>query len=862
MSDQQIARLVNDWPGKSFPKEHPALWHMLDVGAVACRLLDLRPICGSAEDLVLAFFVTLHDLGKISSSFRALLRKGRPQNWRHWEHSAAILRSHDALLADILGGTESVRQVFYEAAAGHHGGPRERPTASYRKQQMQDIGKAALTDAAQAIRILADLFPILSLDGVDDETAIQLSWHLNGLVVQSDWIGSNPEWFPAADPEIPVPAYWLRAKELAKKAVSETGIGAAVPVRTHLPRFLPLGGRPRPMQTEVQSCALPDGPVLGVIEDSTGAGKTEAALILASRMMQANKADGLFFALPTMATANAMLPRLEAVAQDLFVGAPTLGLSHGRARLSSRFRKIKGDGSANPESGPHCTSWLADDRRRILLSDIGVGTIDQALFAVLPTRFNALRLRALSRKVLIVDEAHSYDPYMEAQLKRLLSFQARLGGSAIVLTATLPNRMKTGFVTSFQQGLAPPRPSRGTRRSKPAEPPAEPSPYPALTISGLTEELTAVNPATSTVRRVEVSRVPDTSQAEGLIVEASGRGAACIWIRNAVDDAIDAVELLREAKIDSDLLHARFAVCDRLEKERKLQDRFGKEGRGRSGRVLVATQVAEQSLDLDFDFMVSDLAPIGSLIQRAGRLWRHMDIRPAATRPVLHPVPILHVVSPDPSHVENNQWLKQVLCKGAYVYPTTVTWRSAKAVFDAGELRAPEGLRDLIEKVEGTDPLELPEALENDEFKYTGQHLVEKQLAENCLIKVNRPFDQEAMRKVWDDEQFPTRLGVPQVTLVLARTGGAGLEPYAGPMFDGQALSELERWAMSEVQVSKMRLEKRTPPDQDDPEIQRVKQGWSEARAKYTLIAPLGPGGQICEGLRYDPKLGLRIGAN
>ena len=178
----------------------------------------------------------------------------------------------------------------------------------------------------------------------------------------------------------------------------------------------------------------------------------------------------------------------------------------------------------------------------------------------------------------------------------------------------------------------------------------------------------------------------------------------------------------------------------------------------------------------------------------------------------------------------------------------TTTWRSAKAVFDAGELRAPEGLRDLIEAVEGADPLPLPEALENDEFKHMGKEIVEKQLAENCLIKVNEAFDQDAMRKVWDDEQFPTRLGVPQVTLALARVGSGELEPYAGTGPDG--------WAMSELLVSKPRFDKLTPPDQTGTEVQQVKQGWSEARAKYTLIAPLGPDGRICEGSRYDPELG------
>ncbi|SHF39124.1 CRISPR-associated helicase, Cas3 family [Ruegeria intermedia] len=846
MTDLTLSRLARDWPGKSHPSEHPALWHMLDVGAVARHLLTTRPIRGGATDAALALLVALHDLGKISNSFRAMLREGRGQIWRHWEHSALLLRHHDAVLADLLGGSDSVRRILYEAIAGHHGGPRQTPTASERQQQLQEIGPEALADAEQAIRAVAALFPGASLDGIDATGAKPLSWLLNGLVVQSDWIGSNPDWFPPAAPDMPLPAYWARACAQAEHAVAATGLYAASVTDVGDARILPPDVAPRPMQQAARDCALPDGPVLAVIEDATGAGKTEAALILAARMMQAGKADGLFFALPTMATANAMLSRVQAAAPALFDGAPTLGLAHGRAALSEGFRSLIGGEGANPETGPHCTRWLADDRRRILLSDIGIGTIDQALFAVLPTRFNALRLRALARKVLIVDEAHSYDPYMEAQLKRLLTFQARLGGSAVVMTATLPGRMKQGFVTAFQAGLAPPRPSRGRRR--PAVPAADPptAPYPALTIATNTAELTAVNPAEPTVRRVGVTRLSDPAQAVQLITEASAQGAACIWVRNAVDDAIEAVAALRAAGVRADLLHARFAICDRLEKERALQAVFGKSGQGRAGRVLVATQVAEQSLDLDFDVMVSDLAPIGALIQRAGRLWRHMDARPAPTRPV--PEPVLHVLSPDPDRVENARWLHQVLGAGAYIYPPTVTWRSARALFDAGELRAPDGLRALIEAVEGADPLPLPEALEGENFQHIGQQMVERQLAENCLISAAEDFAQDAMRKIWDDEQFPTRLGVPQVTLALARCGAGGVVPYAGNGPDG--------WAMSELQVSKPRFDKLTPPDQTDPAITRIKQGWSEARAACTIIAPLGPEGRICEGLRYDPELG------
>lgn len=853
LSHPSFSRLTRDWPGKSQPSEHPALWHMLDVGAVARHLLTARPIRGGATDTALALLVALHDLGKISNSFRAMLREGRGQIWRHWEHSALLLRQHDAVLADLIGGSDSVRRIFYEAIAGHHGGPRKTPTASELQQQLDEIGPEALGDAERAIRAVAALFPGASLNGIDATRAKPLSWLLNGLVVQSDWIGSNPDWFPPSAPDLPVAAYWARACAQAARAVAATGLHAATVTVAGDTRILPPDVSPRPMQQAARDCALPDGPVLAVIEDATGAGKTEAALILAARMMQAGKADGLFFALPTMATANAMLARVQAAAPALFDGAPTLGLAHGRAALSEGFRSlISGPGhpaGANPETGPHCTRWLADDRRRVLLSDIGIGTIDQALFAVLPTRFNALRLRALARKVLIVDEAHSYDPYMEAQLKRLLTFQAGLGGSAVVMTATLPGRMKQGFVTAFQAGLAPPRPSRGRRRTAvpltaQTDPPA--APYPALTIATTRAELSPVKPAEPTVRRVGVTRLPDPAQAVQLIAKASAQGAACIWVRNAVDDAIEAVAALRAAGVAADLLHARFAICDRLKKERALQAMFGKSGRGRAGRVLVATQVAEQSLDLDFDVMVSDLAPIGALIQRAGRLWRHMDARPAETRPV--PGPVLHVLSPDPDRVDNDRWLHQVLAAGAYVYPPTVTWRSARALFDAGELRAPDGLRALIEAVEGADPLPLPEALENAEFEHIGKRLVEGNLAKNCLISAAEDFAQDAMRKVWDDEQFPTRLGVPQLTLALARAEAGGLKPYAGDGPDG--------WAMSELQVSKPRFDTLTPPDQSDPAIARIKQGWSEARAACTIIAPLGPEGRICAGLRYDPELG------
>ncbi|MBL4556870.1 MAG: DEAD/DEAH box helicase [Rhodobacteraceae bacterium] len=177
--------------------------------------------------------------------------------------------------------------------------------------------------------------------------------------------------------------------------------------------------------------------MLAIIEDETGAGKTEAALILAQRMLLAGKGRGLFVALPTMATADAMFRRTVQVVGKLFGMGATLTLAHGRAGLSVDFRDIV-DAAVKSEDDATCSQWLSESRRRALLADVGVGTIDQALLAVLPVKFQTLRHFGLSSKILIVDEVHELgEPYIGAELEALLRMHKAAGGSAILLTATL-----------------------------------------------------------------------------------------------------------------------------------------------------------------------------------------------------------------------------------------------------------------------------------------------------------------------------------------------------------------------------------------------------------------------------------------
>ena len=835
---------IEYWPGKKTGDAyHPALWHMLDVCAVAKCLIEKRPVTGNdAWDQGIVQLIALHDLGKISNSFRKQIRGEAGRQVSHAQLSFVLLQHYDELLEEQLGGSPRGRRAFYAAVAGHHGGPPELADGlgTDERRWWNNIGQDAEEVARDVIVALGNLFPGASLEGLSNNDAKVFSWKVSGLTVQADWIGSNSEWFRYQLSDISIASYWEQTLLRANQAVDKAGLHHATPRANAT--VLSVDYTPRPMQQAVQQIDLPEGPTLVLIEDATGSGKTEAALALASRMMEAQKGDGLYFALPTMATSNAMFARIRSVATELFDGCPSLGLSHGRAEQNPQFQEIRGKDGSDPDEPVTCGNWLADDRRRILLADIGVGTIDQALLAVLPTRFNTLRLWALSSKILIVDEAHSYDPYMGAELCALLKFHAMLGGSVIVMTATLPKAMRAGYAKAFQQGLR--------MRSNPLQ--IESDSYPQLTVVGGSQvEIRKPDPIPAVCRKIKAHRV-DEAQALELIRAGVKQGAACVWIRNAVDDAIAAVEKLRAKGIASDLLdllHARFTVADRLDKEKAAQERFGRDGTDRTGRVLVATQVVEASLDLDFDLMISDLAPIGSLIQRAGRLWRHMDQRPEGQRPV--PGPALHILSPDPDEVDDDKWLRQVLKAGSWIYPLTDQWRTARAVFGAGEICAPDGLRELIEAVHGQGQEEVPEVLERAESEDMAKPMIERQMAHNQLLKTHQGRVVQdylaAAQKTRSEEKLATRLGIPQVTLRLANNGARGLEPLANS------------WETSEVQVSRKRYEKAGRVDQKKPEIAKLKESWPQWKCEAIEIVPVGREGEISEKLQYRADMGLML---
>ena len=831
-----VTALLADWPGKSAPEggtvRHPAILHMLDVAACAeCLIGPFR----LPEDLrdALCLLVALHDLGKISDSFRSMILSGTAQRFRHWQLSEALLQVNDATLAKHIGGAWRQRQALYAAVAGHHGQPSDLDLGGQPglpaltrdlRAALSGIGAGA-APAEQAIAAFCELWPAASLNDVPPgANTLALTWWLPGLCAAADWIGSNTKWFEPVVECDDLAAYLQEARGKARNAVTEAGLSGTLPGPAPIFDF-----GLRPMQATCAEIGLGDGPVLAVIEEETGAGKTEAALLLAHRMLQAGKGRGLFFALPTMATSDAMFVRARRFAGRILQG-PTLTLVHGRAGLSSEFRDLLDTGTRG-EDEPGCTEWLGDSRRRALLADIGIGTIDQALLSVLPVKHQALRHFGLSSKILIVDEVHEMgEPYIGQELVRLLQMHRAAGGSAILLTATLPLDLRDRILASY-----------GGESDHPA--------YPALTLAAgarVTEFASDPRPRKGPVR---VTRIDQAEAAADLLAGVAQEGAACVWVRNSVDDAIAAIALLHARGIKARLLHARFALCDRKRIEAEVLARAGKDGTDRAGFVLVGTQVLEASLDLDFDVMVSDIAPIAALIQRAGRLWRHMDARPATSRPV--PDPVLHVLSPDPAQVVDEDWLKGTLSSGAYVYSLPDIWRSARVIFEAEQIDAPHGLRALIEAVHGPAACDLPAPLHAADLRAAGEGAAASTLALHNLVDLTRGYRDGGRG---DPElSYPTRLGDDARTLVLARMVDGTLQPWAGGT--GSAAD----WALSEVSARRKRLDRLVLPDQSTPLIRALTEDWPDWKRADYVVCPVGADGMVCEGLSYSSDVGLEF---
>ncbi len=642
---------------------HLLLYHLLDVAAVAWRMWEQALGAGQKDWLqktlcmdegatrqLLALLAGLHDIGKATPGFQKKVADlyealcGADESLRekhinvdnHGILSAVILRRW---LMDDIGMNKQQAGQLAAVIGGHHGAwistkERQNANASIGKEKWKDLQNELIAQAQATLGVDEISLP------KDPEAFNIFAAFLSGFVSVCDWIGSNSDHFPFEEGIIDSAQYFADRLQHAKVALADLG-------------WLGWSGDGRQPDFEKSFCltsnalqregirwleTLQQPPRLILVEYMTGGGKTELALHIGDQLVNCFGLSGIYIAMPTQATSNQMFGRFGEYLKNRYPESRiNLQLIHAQAEEVPRFQAIQprpereGD-----ESGLTAEDWF-QNRKRALLAPFGVGTIDQAMLSVLQAKHHFVRQYALSQKLVIFDEIHSYDSYMNVIIERLFAWLHALRSTMILLSATLSRQGRQDILKAV-----------GARNLEDMDE----APYPRLTVVEHDGEVRTHELPRPETRTIHIEKIPpDLESLLGAILPLYKKGGCIAIVCNTVDESIAVARFLRDEaeeveEDDVQLFHARFPPIWRNEIENDVLKAFGKpsEETERPERaILVATQIIEQSLDLDFDLMISRTAPIDLLIQRAGRLHRH----PRPNRPAHLNEPTLLLREPE-----------------------------------------------------------------------------------------------------------------------------------------------------------------------------------------------------------------------
>ena len=568
--------------------------HCRNVGHVARALLGtmpayLRRLLPEGAIAVAA----AHDIGKVSPAFQA-----KCSAWlqgRDLGKFALLPADHAACTQYTL--RRHVGDEWAQIVGAHHG--RIKPP---------NAGLSEWNEERERLLIkLLEEFGPLPAEGAPESVLFLVG----GLISVADWIGSDERFFPQVDD----PEDAAASSSRAIAALDGIGWRALQPkIAAGFNDQFPNIAQPNSLQNATLESLQSAG--LYIIEAPMGYGKTEAALAATHALVEAGAATGLYFALPTQTTSNRIVGRVRDWASNAMQRGSHVRLAHGTSWLAGdNYIPCPATQPVDGDIGSTDASWFASSKRA-LLSPLGVGTVDQALLGVIAVKHFFVRQFALAGKVVVLDEVHSYDIYTGTLITLLVRRLRELGATVIVLSATLIEERRRELL-----GIAP---EVEVSRA-----------YPLLSFineSGSLIEKSVEPPSAKTVAIRHLASSPF----EEAISEAR-RGACILWIRNTVQlaqDTFDALNDRSENSVAIGLLHSRFPHFRRQELEEQWMEALGHGDNGRpQGCILVTTQIAEQSVDIDADLLITDLAPTDMLIQRLGRLFRHKR----ANRPVTQP---------------------------------------------------------------------------------------------------------------------------------------------------------------------------------------------------------------------------------
>ena len=852
---------------------HPLILHMLDVAASSDAILAREPettrkrmaeILGLDWEKARAWIllmVACHDLGKACPGFQCKwenmtgMDSGRSPNTDINHAFVSQIALMDLL--HEMEWPEGLAELVSDAVGCHHGHRASPNTLDNLAGDRRAIGRDPWAQARRGLfEALLDIFKPATIPAKRTLNGPDFML-LSGLTSFADWIGSNEDWFPFGSPDDCEHLHkWFRNRRAsADQALDAIGWESRTPLSPEPKSFEQVFGLARrPLQQAVAE-ALGDirEPAILLMEAPMGEGKTEAAFFAHLELQRRFGHRGLYVALPTKATGNAMFKRtlkfLHSQGTDRKLD---LQLLHGAKLLNDTYQNLRLSGIHDPATGGNVRAgeWFTN-KKRALLSEYGVGTVDQALLPILPVWHNFVRLWGLANRVVVFDEIHAYDAYTGTLLVHLLRWLLALGSSVVLLSATLPpsiRRKLAGVINADfpEQEVEYPRLSvfrPGAVEQKHFE--ADPARRRTLGLQAIPTELPSMR-----------STIEDH-------LASGGMGLALV---NTVQRAQDLYRLFPEGKpleregqrvgkgladrTEVFLFHARFPADRRQKREDQVLEIFG-EGGNRSGRkILIATQVAEQSLDLDFDLMATDLAPIDLVLQRAGRLWRHAR----KSRPVSEPTLLVAGLAGDepPSFGKPLWW-------GA-VYREDILLRTWSLLRARQNLTLPDEIDALVQAVY-EEQVDVPESLQERLGKALvasdGEAIAHKGQANQAIIGF--PDDaswNDPARFVLYDEDEPgmhrtlmaqTRLDEGSI-VAIPLVSEDGFLPETTPDF-----AEAKEWFLRAVSLSRKGVVKKL-------QALGVPEGWKKSallRNCFPLV--LNEQGHWSEDaiVRLDDDLGL-----
>jgi CRISPR-associated endonuclease/helicase Cas3 len=695
------------------PKEiHLLLFHLLESAAVALTLwrdalpestrTDIANLLHMPIDeagYLLAYWVGLHDIGKASPVFQGALEQKNSELIANIRQAGLPIEKdsgaayHSQISGKFIRENHIAPKEIDIAISGHHGmwnSFYENISSYAYGSQSWDALRKTLCDLLKDV-LKIRLLLSLEMDNVEKNTFT--AW-FSGLICVADWVASDETRFTyCSDWENPS-HYFATACEKAKQSLVDLGWigwrahGEILTFHEMYPSYCP---------NDIQQHVIdfferfqPSEPFLMIVEAPTGIGKTEIAMYLADRWLQQHNGGGMYIAMPTQATSNQIYHRsLDVLARRYPDQKVNVVLAHGQARWNEDLEKIRVAcvGDIQGDQSLMASEWFQNNRKRTLLAPFAVGTVDQIFLSILQTKHFFVRLFGLKNKVIVFDEVHAYDTYMNELFHRLLEWLRSLGASVIILSATLPEKTRKEIIAHYC-GL-------------PGDEIAADDHYPRVTLASPDRDI-QVKPLTleNSERHLEIGWVSE-EELPALLRERLSDGGCAAVICNTVRQAQQTYLELKDQEdiVDVDnliLFHARFPFAWRDEIEKKVLNKFGKNATCKNGErpqkaIVVATQVIEQSLDLDFDFMVTELAPVDLILQRVGRLHRHDR---STSRPKKLRSPQLTIVEV----LEDDEGIPQVGEREPF-YPKSILLKTYLQLRSTTQMDVIASTRDLIEKV-------------------------------------------------------------------------------------------------------------------------------------------------------------------